>query len=105
MPLSEVVMDFFDQLKSLSHGYASLDYEDMGYMESKIAKLTVMINGKAVDALSTLVHRERALTRGKSYVSRLKEVIPRQVILLLFIKHKINKYFHVDKFYTISFVC
>ncbi|MHB8879140.1 MAG: translation elongation factor 4 [Myxococcaceae bacterium] len=79
MPLAEVVFDFFDKLKSVSRGYASLDYELGGYSTADLVKLDILINAEPVDALSVIVHRERAYQRGKEVCSKLKEVIPRQM--------------------------
>ncbi len=79
IPLAEVVFDFFDKLKSVSRGYASLDYELKGYGEADLVKLDILINGDAVDALSVIVHRERAYQRGRDLCQRLREVIPKQM--------------------------
>jgi GTP-binding protein LepA len=79
IPLAEVVVDFFDQMKSRTQGYASLDYELDGYQQSALAKVDLLLNGIAADAFSTIVHRDKAFDYGRRMCEKLKELIPRQM--------------------------
>ena len=78
IPLAEVVFDFFDKLKTVSKGYASFDYYPIDYQQSKLVKLDILISGKPVDALSAIIHREKAYEYGKKICAKLKELIPKQ---------------------------
>jgi len=79
LPLNEIVLDFYDRLKSVSRGYASLDYQLAGYKESDLVKLDVLVGGEPVDALAMICHREQSYERGRELVSRLRKLIPRQM--------------------------
>jgi GTP-binding protein LepA len=79
MPLAELIIDYFDQLKSRSQGYASMDYEELGYRSANLAKVDILVNGEPVDALSLIVHRDKAQSVGRALTERLKGLIPRQM--------------------------
>ncbi len=78
LPLSEILLDFFDQLKSKTKGYASLDYEHVGYQEAELVKLDILLAGESIDAFSTIIHKSKAYAHGKTLVEKLREIIPRQ---------------------------
>jgi GTP-binding protein LepA len=79
IPLAEIVLDFYDRLKSISRGYASLDYELAGFKSAELVKMDLLLNGEPVDALSMIVHREKAYDWGRDISAKLKELIPRQM--------------------------
>lgn len=79
MPLSEIIVDFYDKMKSITRGYGSMDYEFEDYMPTKLVKLDILINGSVCDAFSCLMHKDKAMSRARALVSKLKDVIPRQV--------------------------
>jgi GTP-binding protein LepA len=92
LPFNEIVLDFYDKLKSITRGYASIDYEFLEYRPADLVKMDIMINKQPVDALSVIVHRDKAYYRGRDLVSRLRKIIPRQlfeVVIQAAIGHKI----------------
>jgi GTP-binding protein LepA len=82
MPLAEIIVDFYDKIKSVTRGYGSLDYEFDGYNPTKLVKLDILINGKICDAFSCLIHKDKAQAKGRLLVEKLKELIPRQLYLI-----------------------
>ena len=78
LPLAEVIMDFFDKLKTQTRGYASLDYELIGFRRNNLVKVDLLVNGDPVDALSVIVHRDRSAPRGRDLAKKIKEILPRQ---------------------------
>ena len=79
MPLNEIIYDFFDSLKSRSKGYASLDYEILGYKRGDLVKMDILLNGELCDALSLIIHKDKAYARGRVIAEKLKDIIPRQL--------------------------
>ncbi len=79
IPLSEIIVDFYDKVKSLTKGYGSLDYEFKGYLPTKLVKLDILLNGVICDAFSSLIHKDKVMYKAQGLVTRLKELIPRQL--------------------------
>jgi GTP-binding protein LepA len=82
VPLTEIILDFYDKLKSLSRGYATMDYEYIGYKPSSVVRLDIRLNDEPVDALSVIVHRDKAYEWGRAVASKLKELIPKQMFVI-----------------------
>ncbi|MBM3252061.1 MAG: elongation factor 4 [Candidatus Omnitrophica bacterium] len=102
MPLSEVIVDFYDKLKSLTRGYGSLDYEFKGYNPTKISKLDILLNGKLCDAFSCLVHKDKAYQKARSMVEKLKELIPRQLFEIAVQATEDNKIIAAEKIRSVG---
>jgi GTP-binding protein LepA len=79
IPLSEIIVDFYDRIKSITRGYGSIDYEFSGYLPTKLVKVDILLNGIACDAFSVLIHKDKAYTKARALVGKLKELIPRQL--------------------------
>ena len=79
LPLNEILVDFNDRLKSITHGYGSMDYDMAEYVESSLVRMEVLVNSEPVDAFSTIVHRDKAETKGRALCAKLKEILPRQL--------------------------
>jgi GTP-binding protein LepA len=82
LPLAELIFEFYDKLKSYTKGYASLDYEEIGYRESKLVKMDILVNAEPVDALSSIVHKSKAEDRGRVIIEKLKDLIPRHQFMI-----------------------
>ncbi|MDF3821929.1 elongation factor 4, partial [Leptospira sp. 96542] len=82
LPLAELIFEFYDKLKSYTKGYASLDYEEVGYRDSKLVRMDILVNGEPVDALSSIVHKSKAEDRGRVIIEKLKDLIPRHQFMI-----------------------